>query len=70
MYHLLTILFYHVSFPFVLAIDLYFLIHAVITKLFNPTEELVPIGIPTNEVKVEIKTQSMTIETNISKYSI
>ena len=35
-------------FFFCLIIDLYFLIAAVITQIFNPTSELViPIGIPT-----------------------
>ena len=37
---------------FFLIIDLYFLIPAVITQIFNPIAELViPIGIPTKETK-------------------
>ena len=36
--------------PFFLIIDLYFLIPAVITQIFNPTAELViPTGMPSNE---------------------
>ena len=42
-----------------LIIDLYFLIAAVITQIFNPTSELViPIGTPTKEAKAEMKTSS------------
>ena len=37
-------------------INLYFLIGAVIAQIFNPTEEfVVPIGTPTQEVKVKIE---------------
>ena len=40
-------------FLFFSVIDLYFLIPAVITQIFNPTVELViPIGIPTKEAKM------------------
>ena len=41
---------------FFLIIDLYFLIAAVIARIFNPIAELViPIGIPTKEIKTEIQ---------------
>ena len=43
------------SFLFFLNIDLYFLIPAVITQIFNPTPKLpIPIGIPTNKARAEI----------------
>ena len=43
-------------FFFFLIIDLYCLIPAVITQIFNPIEELViPIGIPTKEAKAEME---------------
>ena len=43
---------------FFVIIDLYFLIVAVSTQIFNPTAELViPIGIPTKEVKAAMETQ-------------
>ena len=43
-------------FFFFLIINLYFLIPAVITKIFNPIAELVIlIGIPSKEVKTEIE---------------
>ena len=42
---------------FFLIIDLYFLIPAVITQIFNPiVEPANPIGIPTKEAKAEIET--------------
>ena len=45
-------------FFFSVIIDLYFLIAAVITKIFYPTAELaIPIGIPTKEAKVQMETQ-------------
>ena len=44
-------------FFFFLIIDVYFLIPAVLTQVFNPTVELVnPIGIPTKEAKAEMET--------------
>ena len=53
---------------FFLIIDLRFLIPAVITQIFNPGVELViPIGIPTKEVKAEIETHTVTMEIKISK---
>ena len=43
-------------FFFLFIIDLYFLILAVITQIFNPNAELViPITIPTYEAKAEMK---------------
>ena len=54
-----------------LIIDLYFLITAVITQIFNRTAELViPIGIPTEEEKPEIEGHPVTAEIKISKCSI
>ena len=42
------------SYFFFLIIDLYFLISAVITQIFNPIDKLViPIGIPTKEAEME-----------------
>ena len=58
-------------FFFFLIINLYFLIAAVITQIFNPMEELViPIGIPTIEVKIEMETHPVTVDIEISKCSI
>ena len=51
--------------------DLYFLIPAVITQIFNPVGELViPIGIPTEEAKTEMGTHPVTVEIKISECSI
>ena len=64
---MLTILFYHVSF-FFLVIDLYFLIPAVTAQSFNPIAELViPIGIPIKEAKAEIEINPVIIEAKIRK---
>ena len=60
-------LFHHAFFLFLLIIDLYFLIPAVITQIFNPTGEL---GIPTADEKEEIETPSAIVEAKISKFSI
>ena len=50
-------------FFFFLIIDLYFLIHAVITQIFNPIAELViPIGISTKEAKAETETHPTIIK--------
>ena len=58
-------------FFFFLVIDLYFLIPAVITQIFNPTAELVIlIQIPTKEAKAEMETHPLTVEIKISKCSI
>ena len=55
-------------FSFFLIIDLYFLIPAVITQIFNPVAELViPIGIPTKEAKAEIETHPVIVEITISE---
>ena len=62
---------YHAFFFFFLIIDLYFLIPAVVTQIFNPIAELViPIGIPTKEVKTEMETHPVTAEISISKSSM
>ena len=53
MLYLLTVLFHHVSFLF-LIIDLYFLIPRVITQSFNPTTELaIPKRITIKEAEME-----------------
>ena len=52
-------------------IDLYFLIAAVITPIFNPTTELIiSIGIPTTEAETETETHSVIEEAKIRKSSI
>ena len=67
---------FHLDFPtdvtlFFLFIDLYFLIPAVITQIFNPIAEFViPIGMLTNEAKAEIETHQEIIEITISECSI
>ena len=51
-------------FFFFLIIDLYFLLPAFITQLFNRVAELViPRGIPTIQAKAEMETHSVTAET-------
>ena len=48
--------------------DLYFLIPAVITQIFNPIAELtIPIGIPT---KADIEMHPVIVEVTISEWSI
>ena len=55
-------------FFFFLIIDLYFLVSAGITQIFNPTAEvLTPTGTATNEVNAEIETQPVIVEPKISK---
>ena len=66
---MLASLFYLV-FPSFLIIDLLFLISTafaqVFTKVFNPSAELViPIGMPSNEAKVEIESHPLITEANI-----
>ena len=62
---------YHAFFFFFLIIDLYILIPAVVTQIFNPIAELViPIGIPTKEAKTEMETHPVTAEISISKCSM
>ena len=52
---------------FFLIIDLYFLIPAVITQIFNPIVELaIPTGIPTREAKAEMETHPVIVEIAIS----
>ena len=56
---------------FFLIIDLYFLIPAVVTQIFNPIAELViPTGIPIKEAEAEIETHPVIIEAKITKYSL
>ena len=56
---------------FFLIIDLYFLISAVITQIFNSTAEVAILaGTPTKEAKAELETHPVTVETKISKCSI
>ena len=51
------------SYSFFLIIDFYFFVPAVIAEVFNLFTELaIPIGVPTNEAKVQIETQSITAE--------
>ena len=51
--------------------DIYFLILAVITKVFNPIAELViPLGIPTKEGKTEMEMRPVIVEFTINKGSI
>ena len=53
-----------------LFIDLYVLIPAVITQIFNPIAELViPIGIPTKKPKSEMEMHPGTVEIKISQCS-
>ena len=56
------------SFFFFLIIDLYFLIPAAITQIFNPIAELViPIGMPIKEAKAEIDIHTVIVEAKIKK---
>ena len=58
-------------FFFFVNIDLYLLIPAVITQLFNPIAELVmPVGIQAKKAKAKIEVHSVTAEAKISKCSI
>ena len=57
-----------ILFLFFLFIDLYFLIPAVITQMFNSIAELIiPIGFPTKEAKVEMEIHPVTVEIKISE---
>ena len=52
-------------------IDLYFLIPAVITQIFNPiVEHAIPIGMPTKEAKAEMETHPVIVEIPISEWSL
>ena len=56
---------------FFLIIDLYFLIAAVITNIFNPIVQFASaIVIPTKEAKVEMETHPLIVEITISECSI
>ena len=51
-------------------IDLYFLIPAVIAKIFKPIAELViPIRIPTKEAKAEIEVHPVIVKASMRKCS-
>ena len=53
---------------FFIIIDLYFLILAVITKIFNPATELeFSTAIPTTDVRAKIETQPLKEEAKISR---
>ena len=57
-------------FFFFVIIDLYFLIAGVIAQIFNAIAELVmPIGIPSKEVKAEIEIHPVIVEAKIRKDS-
>ena len=57
--------------PFFFITDLYLLIPAVITQIFNPTAKLaIPTRIATNEANGEMETQPVTIEVKITKCSV
>ena len=46
-----------------LVIELYFLVSAVITQIFNPIAEIaIPIKIPTKIAKAEMKTHQVFVE--------
>ena len=56
-------------FFFFIIIDLYFLIPAVISQIFNPIAELaISIGMPIKEEKAEMKTHPVIVEAKIRKY--
>ena len=58
-------------FLFLLIINLYFLVPAVIAQIFNPIAELViPIRMPTKEAKGEMETYPVIVEAKIIKCSI
>ena len=49
-------------FFFFFIFDLYFLIPAVIAQIFNPfAERLIPLGIPTKEVKAKMETHPVIV---------
>ena len=54
---------------YLLITDLYFLIPAIITKVFNPIAELI-IPIRTKETKAEMVMHPVTVELGVSKCSI
>ena len=55
----------------ILIIEIYFLIPAVIAKIYNLTTELaIPIGILSKEAKEEMGTHPVTTEARISSCSI
>ena len=58
-------------FFFILIIDLYSLIPAVIAQIFHAIAELVvPIGIPSNEAKAKIEIRPVVAEAKVRKCSV
>ena len=58
-------------FFFFLIINLYYLIPAIITQIFNSTAELIILtGIPTKEAKAATEMYPVTVEIKISDFSI
>ena len=58
-------------FFFFLVIDVYFLIPAAIEQIFNPITELViPVRIPSKDVKADIDIQPVIVEAKVGKRSI
>ena len=58
-------------FFFFLIINLYYLIPAIITQIFNSTAELIILtGIPTKEAKAAMEMYPVTVEIKISDFSI
>ena len=56
---------------FFFIMDLYFLIPAAVTQIFNPITELViPIGIPAKKAKAEMEMHPVTVEIKMSRWSI
>ena len=65
---LINLDFFIMILPFFLIINLYILIAAVITQIFNSVVELViPIVIPTKKAKSEMETHPLIVEIAISK---
>ena len=57
------------SFLFFLIIDLYFLLLAVTTQIFNPTAKLaISTGISSKTAKAEMETYAATIEIKINRF--
>ena len=58
-------------FFFFLIINLYYLIPAIITQIFNSTAELIILtGIPTKEAKAAMEMYPVTVEIKTSDFSI
>ena len=58
-------------FLFFLIIDLYLLIPAVVTQIFNPIVELaIPLGFLAKEAKAEMETHPVIVEITVTEWSI